>query len=573
MIALAAPIDRIRGGAGQRQLGLAITHVRLMLVMLLFLAATALIAGRLVLLTILNAHGEAGPSVSALIPPRADIVDRNGVPLAQTIRSWSIAIHPSKLLNRPQDLAPKLAQLMPEHDEAYYLRILRSGKPFFFLRRRALPELVARVNALGEPAFEFQRDPERLYPQTTLASHVLGFINIDGRGVQGIEGAFNKQLTDPATRNHAVALSIDTRVQSAMEFELSAAMQKFSAIGGAGIVLDVQTGEVIALTSLPTFNPNAVGQSPPEALYNRATMGTYELGSTFKAITAAAGMESGVIKSMSKRYDATHPLHIGGYTIHDDHPQSRFLDVPEMMVYSSNIVTAQIADQVGEHNMKAMFNRLGFGTKTDVEINEKERPQWPKYWGRTTVMTVGYGHGIAVTPLHLANAYAALVNGGIWRPATLLKRNPDQVPAGRRVISPETSYRVRQLLRLVVLKGTGRKADAPGYRVGGKTGSGDKADAGGYDRHNIVATFAGVFPMDAPRYVVVAMLDSPKGIAETFGHHEAAWNTGPVVSKVISRIGPMLGVMPDEAKDIDESDMLPLLWSPKSGVVKADAAD
>ena len=572
MTAIAAPVDRVHS-AGQRQHGLAVTHVRLMLVMLLFLAATALIAGRLVLLTILSAHGEAGSSVSALIPPRADIVDRNGVPLAQTIRSWSIAVHPNKLLNRPEDLAPRLAALMPEHDDAYYLRLLKSGKPFFFLRRRALPELVAKVNALGEPAFEFQRDPERLYPQTTLAAHVLGFINIDGRGVQGIEGAFNKELTDPATRNHAVTLSIDTRVQSAMEFELSAAMQKFSAVGGTGVVLDVRTGEVIALASLPTFNPNAVGRSPPEALYNRATMGTYELGSTFKPITAAAGMETGVITSLAKRYDATHPLHIGGYTIHDDHPQNRFLDVPEMLVYSSNIVTAQIADQIGEHNMKAMFNRLGFGTKTDVEINEKERPQWPHYWGRTTVMTGGYGHGIAVTPLHLANAYAALVNGGIWRPATLLKRNPDQIPAGRRVISPATSYRIRQLLRLVVLKGTGRKADAPGYRVGGKTGSADKADAGGYDRHNVVTTFAGVFPMDDPRYVVVAMLDSPKGIPETYGHHEAAWNVGPVVSNVISRIGPMLGVMPDETKDIDEAELLPLLWSPKSGGAKADAAD
>ena len=569
MTALAARNDRIKL-AGRRHEAMALGHFRLMLVMLLFLGGTAVIAAKLLYLTIATDPAHANVRGDGL-PARADIVDRNGVPLARTIEAWSIAIHPSALVSDPEELAPKLAALMPERTTGTYLAMLRSGRNFAFLRRRAMPELVAQVNALGEPAIEFQRESDRLYPQATLASHVLGFTNLDGVGTGGVEGAFDERLTEAASRGRPMELSIDTRVQSAMEAELYAAMQRFGAIGAGGVILDVNTGEVLALASLPAFNPNAAGRVPAEVRYNKATMGVYELGSTFKAITVAAGLESGVISSMTKRYDATAALQVGRFRIKDDHPENRWLNVPEMMVHSSNIVTARIAEEIGPKRMQAMFNRLGFNTRTDVEIREKSRPLWPTYWARTTTMTVGYGHGIAVTPLHLANAYAALVNGGIWRPATVLKRT-GTIPAGRRVLSEANSFRVRQMLRLVVTKGTGKnaeKAGAAGFRLGGKTGTGEKPEAGGYSRNANVTTFAGAFPMEAPKYVVIAMLDSPQGTKETYGFKTAGWNAAPLVGRVVHRVAPILGVMPDANRDIDVSDLLPLLWEPGKATTNA----
>jgi cell division protein FtsI (penicillin-binding protein 3) len=241
----------------------------------------------------------------------------------------------------------------------------------------------------------------------------------------------------------------------------------------------------------------------------------------------------------------------------------------ETLIYSSNVATARVADEIGQQRMETMFRKLGFDTRPDIEVREKGRPLWPRYWARTTTMTTAFGHGIAVTPLHLANAYAALVNGGTWRPATLLKLQPGHAPVGRRVISEATSARMRQMLRLVVMRGTGRKGDAPGYRVGGKTGTAEAAVAGGYDRSRNVATFVAAFPMDEPRYVVLAMLDSPQGTKETGGWKTAAWNAAPVVGRTIARVGSLLGVVPDDHRDVDVSDILPTLWqgddAPKSG--------
>jgi cell division protein FtsI (penicillin-binding protein 3) len=381
-----------------------------------------------------------------------------------------------------------------------------------------------------------------------------------------MERVLDQRLLDPAQAGKPVALSIDTRAQAALESELGRAMNTFSARGGGGIILDVHTGEVIAMVSLPTFNPHRVGMAGSEELRNITTQSVFELGSTFKPITMAVAMENGVVTSMARRFDATHPLKVGGYTIHDERGDpKRWLNMAETLIYSSNIATARIADEIGPQRMQAMFKKLGFDTKPDIELREKGRPLLPTYWARTTTMTTAYGHGIAVTPLHLASAYAALVNGGIWRPATLMKVAPGHAAAGRRVISEATSFKMRQMLRLIVMRGTGRKGDAPGYRVGGKTGTAEAAVAGGYDRSRNVATFAAAFPMDAPRYVVLAMLDSPKGTKETGGWKTAAWNAAPVVGRTITRVGAMLGVVPDANKDIDESDILPTLWQdPKS---------
>ncbi|RZM06649.1 MAG: penicillin-binding protein 2, partial [Sphingomonas sp.] len=398
-------------------------------------------------------------------------------------------------------------------------------------------------------------------PQSTMASHALGFLSTDGHGMSGMERVLDERLTNPALNHVPVALSLDTRVQAAMDSELSRAMTTFGARAAAGVVLDVHTGEVVAMTSLPFFNPNRVGMAGTEELRNSVTQSVYELGSTFKPIAMATAIDTGVVTSMARRFDATHPLQVGRYTIHDERGDpKRWLNIPETLIYSSNVATSRVADEVGAAKMQTMFRKLGFDTRPDIELREKARPLWPKYWARTTVMTTAFGHGIAVTPLHLASAYAALVNGGIWRPATLLKVEPGHAAKGRRVISESTSARMRQLLRLIVLRGTGRKGEAPGYRVGGKTGTAEAAVAGGYDRSRNVATFAAAFPMDAPRYVVLAMLDSPNGTKETGGWKTAAWNAAPVVGRTISRVGSMLGVIPDANRDIDVSDITPLLW-------------
>ncbi len=565
MTAIVARPDRIRL-AGQRQQSLALAHFRLMVVMLVFLGLAAVIALRLVYISLFADAGSSGLNPDSLLPARGDIVDRNGVPLATTIQAWSIGLHPNKLVNDPREVADQLAKLMPERTADQYYAALRSGKNFIYLRRRATPELVAAVNAIGEPAIALAQEPERLYPQTNLASHVLGWTDIDGRGVFGMERVVNNRLLDPKLRGTPVALSIDTRVQAAMEAELSAAKDKFTAAAGSGIVMDVRTGEIIAMVSLPDFNPNDPGATPIESLRNNATQSVYELGSTFKAITLANAIDSGVVTSMGKKYDATAPLVIGRYKIHDEEPAGRWLDIPEMFTKSSNIVTARIADELGQQRETAMFNKLGFGAAPEVELSAKAKPLWPRYWGRTTVMTVGFGHGIAVTPLNLAIAYSALVNGGIYHPATLFKRGPDNpVPAGHRVISEATSARMRQLLRLVVLPvadGTGKKADVPGFRLGGKTGTAEKAQAGGYNKKLNVSTFAGVFPMDDPRYMIMMTLDGPHATADTYGWTTAAWVVGPAIGRAVSRIGPLLGVIPDTRHDVDERDLLSLLWHP-----------
>ncbi|MBU3077776.1 peptidoglycan D,D-transpeptidase FtsI family protein [Sphingomonas quercus] len=564
--------------AGQRHQTLQVAHYRLMVMMLLFLGLSGIVALRLTWLAVFTDAPSRGTDPNALLPPRGDIVDRNGVPLAVTIRAWSIALHPDRVdpVNRVE-VAEKLARVLPEKSAAQYLAILQSGKSFVYLRRRALPATVEQVNAIGSTAIELTREPERLYPQTGLASHVLGFVGRDGIGMSGMERVLDHELTDPLTRGKPAMLSIDSRVQAAVEGELAAAMAKHSAIGAAGLVLDVRTGEVLAMASLPTYNPNAAGRGDPEALRNNVTQSVYELGSTFKAITIANAIENGVVTSMTQKYDATAPLQIGRYRIKDDHPENRWLNVPEMMVHSSNIVTARISEQIGEERIKAMFTKLGFDTPPAIELVEKGRPLWPVYWGRSAVMTVGYGHGIAVTPLHLASAYAALVNGGTLRPATLLKRDAAHVPEGRKVISEATSFRVRQLLRMVVIPeadGTGKSADTPGFRLGGKTGTAEKprAGGGGYDGSNNVATFAGVFPMDEPRYVIIMMLDSPKGTKDTYGFKTAGWTIAPAVKKVLGRVGPMLGVTPDQGRDIDLTELLPLVWHPGQPPVPGAAA-
>jgi cell division protein FtsI (penicillin-binding protein 3) len=563
--ALVAPRPERLRLVGQRRQMLALMHQRLMFGMLVYAGIVALIALRILWLAAFGDHAGRKEGLIALIPDRGDIVDRDGEPLARTIDAWSIAIHPNQVIGDKLELARHLAALMPEHSEEQYFALLKSGKPFFYLRRRASPDLVEAVNALGEPGLAIERQPDRLYPQTSLAAHVIGYTDIDGRGAAGAERAFDGRLSNPATRGEPLMLSIDSRVQQALEHELGDAMDHFSAIGAAGVVMDVHTGEILAMTSLPSLNPNIPGQATPDQVFNRATLGVFELGSTFKPFTLAMAMDSGVVSGPGQMYNCPQVLPAYGHLVHDTHPFGRQCSVAEIMMESSNIGMAQIADQVGTQRQKAWLKKMGFLDKAEIELKERGRPLTPgARWGPFETMTIGFGQGIAVAPLQLAMGYATLFDGGIYHPPTILKIGPGHALApGRRVFTADTSYRMRSLLRLVVMKGTGRKADAPGYRIGGKTGTAQKLIDGHYSQTINITSFAGVFPMDDPRYVIVVMLDEPKATPETYGFTTAGWNVAPVVSRTVSRIAPMLGIAPDMNREPNMSEVLPFVHDTK----------
>ena len=539
---------------------------RVMWVLILFAAITSGALLRIALLGVLQPAGTGLSLTDPLLPPRGDIVDRHGVPLARAFPAYSLWFNPkamgdggAPLVKTPAEIAAALVRIFPDEDAGRLAARLASGQPGY-LRRRILPEEANRVHALGEPALESPFENERLYPQGTMAAHVLGFVGADGHGRVGMEQVFDERLTDPLSRGTPSVLSLDARVQGALEDELRKGMLDTHAKGAGGIVLDVDSGEVLALASLPSFNPNLIDRSGAVNIFNRMTNQVYELGSTFKPITVAAAIDAGVITNMARRYRSDRPLAIGGYLIRDSHNLGPSLNIPEALMHSSNIVTAQVADELGAARLNATMRSLGMNERPYIELPAKGFPLWPRgEWSRITTMTVSYGHGIAVTPLHLASAYAAMVNGGIWRPATLIKLEAGQAPAGRRVFKASTSARMRQLLRMIVADGTGRKADAAGFRVGGKTGSAEKPGSGGYRRSSLVATFAAAFPMDQPRYVIIAMLDEPQGTVATSGQRTAAWNAALIVGKVVPRIGPLLGVMPDTGRDIDISDLSPLV--------------
>ncbi|MGH6785961.1 MAG: peptidoglycan D,D-transpeptidase FtsI family protein [Novosphingobium sp.] len=548
-----------------RQRSLVTAKWRVVWVVLGFAAVAVLALLRIVWL---GTFADATARISlgdALLPPRGEIVDRNGVPLARMFPAVALWFNPkamgdgAPLVKTPREVAQALVRIFPDENADLLAARLAAGEAGY-LRRRILPEEANRIRDLGEPALEFPREDERFYPQGSMGAHVLGFVGADGQGRIGMEQVYNKQLTDPLTRAAPAVLSIDTRVQGALEDELTKGMLDANAKGAAGLVLDVDTGEVLALASLPAFNPNLIARASEGNIFNRVTNQVYELGSTFKPITVAAAIDAGTVTDLSRRYQANRPLAIGGFQIRDSHPFGGSLNVPEALIHSSNIVTAQVADELGPARLNATMRALGMNERPYIELPAKGFPLWPRGdWSRITTMTVSYGHGIAVTPLHLASAYAALVNGGIWRPATLHKIAPGAEVPGRRVFKASTSARMRQLLRMIVDIGTGRKANAPGFRVGGKTGSAEKPGAGGYQRSSLVATFAAAFPMDHPRYVVIAMMDEPQGTAATSGQRTAAWNAAPVVGRLVPRIGPLLGVMPDDTRDVDITDLAPLV--------------
>jgi cell division protein FtsI (penicillin-binding protein 3) len=573
---VARPTNRQSANAARS--ATALSFWRLLVLAGVFGLFLMLIMVRLATLALFEGSRAYGATTSSYVPVRGDITDRNGVPLARTIRAYAIWVKPADLLSDRHKLAQDLAAIFPDTPQEEFYAKLTAKEPGY-LRKRALPEQVRQVHDLGEIAIEFPREDERLYPQHDLAAHVLGYVSPGGTGALGVERVMDSKLRDPKLRGEPVELSIDVRVQAALEQELARGMKSTEAKGAAGVILDVRTGEVLAMASLPSFNPNypdfadertqaadvAAGKTPIDHQVNAVTNRVFELGSTFKPLTVAAALDAGTVRNLAIRYDATAPIEIDGFKIRDTHPSGRWLNTPEALVHSSNIVTARIADNLGRTKMEAMLRTLEFDRRPRIELAERSKPLWPKSWGRVTNMTIGFGHGMAVTPLHLATGYAAMVNGGIFRPATLFKVPEGKKISGKRVFAAATSARMRQLLRMIVVDGTGKKADANGYRVGGKTGSAEKPGRGGYARNLVVSTFAAAFPMDNPRYIIVAMLDEPKGTAESGFQRTAGWTAAPVVNKTVMRIGPQLGIYPDTHRDVDVSELMPLLWSPKGG--------
>ncbi|MGB7370460.1 MAG: penicillin-binding protein 2 [Erythrobacter sp.] len=544
-------------------------RIRVLLILAVFALVAVAAFARIGYLGVAGSSPRPTSLTEALLPERGEITDRNGKPLARTFPAYALWFNPramedegSPLVGKPADIAVRLKEIFPELDEERTARLLASDKAVY-IARRVLPEQANLVHALGEVALEIPREYDRHYPQGTLGAHILGYTMENDAGTLegrlGMEQVLDERLSDPALRGDPVALSIDLSVQGALEDELRRGMLATNAIGAAGVVLDVDTGEVMAIASLPDFDPNLSDAQHSPNVFNRATNGTYELGSTFKPLSVAAAIDAGVVRDFSKRWDAT-PVKVSGATIRDLKPKGQSLNVAEALAYSSNTVTVRIADALGPERLQKAMVDLGMSEASPIELPARGQPQWTDgKWSRLKNMTVSFGHGIAVTPLHLASAYAAMVNGGVLRPATLHKLEPGEVPRGRRVFKASTSSRMRQLLRMISIYGTGRSANTPGYRIGGKTGSAEKAKAGGYARTALISSFAAAFPMDRPRYVVVAVLDEPRGTLASSYQRTAAWNAAPIVGRLVPRIGPMLGVRPDARRDVDISDLRNLI--------------
>ncbi|MGY8956713.1 MAG: peptidoglycan D,D-transpeptidase FtsI family protein [Alphaproteobacteria bacterium] len=477
---------------------------------------------------------------------RADIVDRNGVLLATSLSTASLFANPRKISD-PASAAARLVEILPDLSEEVIAARLAADKGFVWLRRNLTPTQQFEINRLGIPGFDFEAEERRVYPHGRLAGHIVGFTNIDNAGLAGIEQSMDSAITGNAG---PLKLSIDIRVQQIARQELSDQIDKFKAIGGGAIVLDARTGEVVSMVSLPDFDPNDPARAPDETRFNRNTLGVYELGSVFKIFNHAIALETGAA-NMAKSYDATKPIKISRFRISDYHPENRWLTVPEIFKLSSNIGSAKMALDIGSENQRKYLGHLGLLRRTSIELPEQALPMYPARWRDINTMTISYGHGIAVSPLHLVSAVAATVNGGILRPATLVRAKSTET-GGVQVFSAETSDNMRRLLRLVVENGTGRNASAPGYLVGGKTGTAEKQVNGRYKRNALISSFVGVFPSTEPRFVVYVMLDEPKGIRESFGYATGGWTAAPVVGGIIQRMAPLFGIAPldETAPDI-----------------------
>ncbi|NHO53586.1 penicillin-binding protein 2 [Acetobacter estunensis] len=533
-----------------------------------------------------------GSLASALALPqvkRAMIVDRNNQALAVSLPVAQVYANPSELID-PKDVAHKLKSVIPALDEDETIRRLSLPRQFVYLARNITLQQELAINNFGIPGIYFEPGERRHYPLGMMAAQILGGVDIDDHGIAGVERYFDKRLN--SDRN-PLKLSLDVRVQAVVREELAKAKDTFKAIGACAIVMDVNTGEVIAMVSLPDYDANNFAHAPADARFNRAVTGMYEPGSTFKLQTAAMALQLGVAHIWD-RFSSI-PIRVGRFTIADmktDH-FAPWLSLPEVMAFSSNPAAAHIALDVGAQRQQDWLRGMGFFAPVPIELPEAGHPIVParRNWSLSTTMTVGFGHGVAEPPLSIVRATVATVNGGILLKPTLLARDdaptveasdapvisggaesPDEtqpLPEGTRVFSPQNSTLLRKILRLDVSKGTGKTGEVPGYFVGGKTGTAEKIGANGrYLKHVNISAFTSIFPMNAPRYAVYVMLDSPQGTTATHGWTTAAWNAAPTAGRIISRIGPMLQVFPDTAHaDRIEAELaIPLRPQPPRGV-------
>lgn len=526
---------------GAAKAAMARTRSRLNIAIIGFGIVFAVLFGRLVEVTTLREGQErkiarVEDNVSYF---RADLVDRNGEILATDLQAASLYAD-ARVIWDPAEAAQSLAGVLPAIDARALAKRLATRQAFVWIKRNVTPRQQAAVRQLGIPGLHFRTEPRRVYPNGRTAAHALGYVNVDNHGLAGVERGAEELILERRNRGGVVELALDLRVQHALQDELAASVAMFKARTASGIVMDVNNGEVLALASLPDFDPNEPGEAKKAALFNGATLGVYEMGSTFKTFTTAMALDTQKV-TLTSQFDATNPIAFGRFTITDFHPENRLLTVPEIFVHSSNIGTAKMALEVGTTTQRAYLGKLGLLTPVASEIKEAGAPIVPKRWGELETMTVAYGHGIAISPLHVAMASAALVNGGKLIKPTLLKREPGTVVPFTRVVSEQTSVQMRDLLRMAVTQGTGSKADVPGYPVAGKTGTAEKPVQGGYAQKN-VSSFMGVFPARNPLYVVLIVLDEPQGTEATAGYATAGWTAAPTAGKVIARIAPMLNV-------------------------------
>lgn len=486
---------------------------------------------------------------------RGDIVDRNGMLLATSLMTASVFVNPREIKDA-EEAAAKLARVLHQ-DKKELFKKLSSNNKFVWIKRNLPPSDQKAVNSLGIPGLYFLPEERRVYPHGGMFSHAIGYVGVDNKGLAGLEKHFDKRLRDTEMNRAPLQLSLDVRLQAIMHSEVLQAMEEFKALGAAGVIMDMKTGEILSMVSLPDFDPNKPSAADKSALFNRATLGVYEMGSTFKTFTSAMALDYGTV-TMKDGYDATRPFKIANFTISDSHPKKRWLSVPEIYAYSSNIGTAKMALDVGVEKHQAFLRRLGLFDPLEVELPEKSYPMLPKEWQEISTVTISYGHGMSVTPLHLVRAIAGVTTGEL--PAlTLIKGENKKI--AEHVVKKETAENVRRLMRLVVDYGTGGKADVPGYRVGGKTGTSEKNINGRYKADAKITSFISVFPVDDPKYAVLVMVDEPKGNKSTYGYATGGWIAAPVAGRVIARMGPVLGIKP--RFDVPEDDAAKF-WTEKT---------
>ena len=527
-------------------------RLRLMLIIGAFALIYFVIAARLVLLGLGDAGAVSGRggAADAVATARPDLVDRNGEVLATDIKTASLYGEPRKILD-PDEAAEAIAGVMTVLDTRTLREKLSGTAGFVWLKREITPSQQAAIHRLGIPGVGFLTENRRFYPGGATSAHILGAVNVDNQGIAGIEKYLDDHwLGDLHASGFAktqdlepVRLSIDLRVQHVLRDELIGAMGRYQAVAATGIVLDVHTGEVLAMSSVPDYDPNRPAEALQPDRLNRMTAGVFEMGSVFKTFTVAMALDSGKV-TMADSFDATSAIRSGRFTINDFHGKHRVLSLPEVFIYSSNIGAARMALAAGINAQRDFFRRVGMMERVRTELPETARPLLPAKWAELTAMTIAFGHGMSVTPMHTAVAAAALMNGGLLIAPTFLPRDRAAAESvAVRVVRPQTSDQMRQLFRMNVVKGSGRRAEAPGYMVGGKTGTAEKIENGRYSSSKRLNSFLAAFPMDSPQYVVLVILDEPQpekpGMSAT-----ASLNAAPTVAAIIRRSAPMLGVTP-----------------------------